>query len=108
MAHYLFQASYTPEAWGNLIRDPQNRLEAVAPVIEELGGRFIDGWLAFGDYDVVAICEAPDNVSQAAFAMAAHASGHLSAVKTTPLMTVEDGIRAMEKAGAAAYPAPGS
>jgi uncharacterized protein with GYD domain len=78
----------------------------VQPVLEQLGGRFVHAFLAFGDYDVVAICETPDNVSQSAFSLAAYATGHLTSVKTTPLVTVEDGMKAMGKAGAIAYPQP--
>ncbi len=108
MPYYLFQASYTPEAWAAQLKDPQNRLEALTPVVEAFGGRFEGAWLAFGDYDAVGVLEMPDHVSQAAFAMAATAAGHLSSFKTTPLMTVEDGLEAMRKAGGLAYPAPGA
>lgn len=106
MAYYLLQTSYTSEAWATQIRNPQNRVEAVAGVVESLGGRIVGAWLAFGEYDVVAISEMPDNVSQAAFSIAAYAAGHLSSVKTTPLLTMEEGIEAMQKAGGVAYPAP--
>jgi uncharacterized protein with GYD domain len=106
MAHFLFQCSYTPEAWASQLKNPQNRIEAVGPVLEKLGGRFVEAFLAFGEYDVVAICETPDNVSQSAFALAAYATGHLSSIKTTPLLTIEEGIEAMGKAGSIAYPAP--
>ena len=106
MAYFLFQCSYTPEAWASQIKNPQDRMEAVSPVLEKLGGRFVQAFLAFGDYDVVAICETPDNVSQSAFALAAYSTGHLSSIKTTPLVTVEEGMEAMSKAGEIAYPAP--
>ena len=106
MAYFLFQCSYTPEAWAAQIRNPQDRVKAVGPVLEQLGGRFVEAFLAFGEYDVVAICEAPDNVSQSAFTLAAYATGHLSSVKTTPLVTVEEGVEAMSKAGSVSYPAP--
>ena len=106
MAYFLFQCSYTSEAWAAQIKSPQNRIEAVGPVLEKLGGRFYGAWLAFGEFDVVAICETPDNVSQSAFAMAAYATGHLSSVKTTPLVTVADGLKAMQTAGDITYPKP--
>ncbi len=108
MALYLFQCSYTPEAWAAQIKDPKDRVKAVEPVLKSFGGRFIGAWLAFGEFDVVAICEAPDHISQSAFSMAAYSTGHLSSVKTTPLMTVADGIEAMHKAGSVRYPAPGT
>jgi len=60
-------------------------------------------YYAFGDYDVIALVEAPDNVSVAALSLAVTASGALTAIKTTPLMTVEEGMAAMRK-GATASP----
>jgi hypothetical protein len=46
--------------------------------------------------------EAPDNVSAAGLSMAVSAGGALKAIKTTPLMTIEEGIQAMKKGAAAA------
>ena len=63
-------------------------------------------WLAFGEYDAIGIIEMPDNVSAAAFSMAASASGGLKALKTTPLITVEEGMEAMTKAGSCGYESP--
>ena len=68
MSHYLVQVAYTPEAWATLVKNPQDRLAAIAPAVERLGGRVKDGYLTFGDYDTIAICEFPDDVSAAAFA----------------------------------------
>ncbi|NUQ56734.1 MAG: GYD domain-containing protein, partial [Dehalococcoidia bacterium] len=34
MPHYLFQASYTPESWAAMVRDPQDRSAAIRPLIE--------------------------------------------------------------------------
>jgi uncharacterized protein with GYD domain len=97
MAHYLLQLSYTPEAWAAQLKNPANRAEAVRPTLERLGARFEDVYLSFGEYDVVAFVEAPDNVSAAAFSLAISAGGAVKAIKTTPLLTIEEGIEAMRK-----------
>jgi uncharacterized protein with GYD domain len=101
MARYLFQASYTSEAWAAQVSHPQNRMDVIRPVIERLGGRLESAYLSFGDYDVVVIAEMPDHVSAAAFSLAASAGGAVKAVKTTPLMTIEEGMEAMQKAAGA-------
>ncbi len=106
MASYLIQAAYTNEASAALVKNPQNRAHAVKPVIEKLGGSIKGLWLAFGEYDAIGIIEMPDNVSAAAFSMAALAGGGLKALKTTPLITVEEGIEAMTKAGSCGYQSP--
>jgi len=106
VAHYLLQVAYTWEAWAALVRQPQNRLEAVRPVVDRLGGSLDNAWLSFGDYDIVAVLQMPDNVRLAAFTMALSAAGAVKAVKTTPLMTFAEGIEAMGKAGTADYKPP--
>lgn len=106
MPQYLLQASYTPEAWAAMVKSPQNRLEAVRPVIQKLGGKIEGGWLSFGEYDITVICELPNNVSAAAFSMAASAGGSVKAVKTTPLMSIEEAMEAMKKAAGAGYRPP--
>jgi uncharacterized protein with GYD domain len=107
MAHYLFQAAYTSEAWAAQVKNPQNRIDVVRPVIERLGGRIECAYLAFGEYDLIGIVEMPDNVSAAAFSLAGSAGGGLKAVKTTPLLTIDEGIEAMKKAAGAGYRPPG-
>jgi uncharacterized protein with GYD domain len=107
MSQYLIQVAYTPEAWATMVKNPQDRLQAIAPAVEKLGGKVKDGYLTFGEYDIIAICEFPDNVSAAAFSLAASAGGACKALKTTPLLTTADGVKAMKKAGSANYEPPG-
>jgi uncharacterized protein with GYD domain len=107
MGQYLVQVAYTPDAWAAMVKNPQDRIELVRPVVERLGGKMDEGFLSFGEYDVVAICQLPDNVSAAAFSMAAAAGGAVKAFKTTPLMTMAEAVKAMKKAGKASYQPPG-
>ena len=104
---YLLQVAYTPEAWAHLIAQPQDRIEAVRPAIEKLGGKVLQGWFSFGDYDIVAILEMPGNVEAAAFSLAASAGGAIRSIKTTPLLTTAEGTEAMKKASKSGYKAPG-
>src|SRR3990172_5212494 len=106
MPHYLLQVAYTADAWAAQVKSPQNRIDAVRPAVERLGGKIETAYLAFGDYDLITILEMPDNVSAAAFSLAASAGGAVKAIKTTPLMTLAEGIEAMRKAGGSGYRAP--
>jgi uncharacterized protein with GYD domain len=103
MPSYLVQASYTSEAMAALIKSPQNRMDIVRKAAENLGGKLVAGYMSFGDYDIVMIAEMPDHVSAAAIALAAAAGGSLKAIKTTPLLTAEEGLAAVKKAGASGY-----
>ena len=82
MPRYLIQASYNNQGISALVSNPQDRSEAIRPLIERMGGRLESFDYAFGDYDVVAIAELPDNVSAAAIAMAVGAGGALRSFKT--------------------------
>ena len=106
MPHYLYQATYTSDAWAGQLKHPQDPTERVRGVIEGLGGKIIGIWYAFGESDVVAILEMPNNASMAALALAVAAGGAVSSAKTTVLMSVDEGLDAMGKAEKSTYRPP--
>src|SRR5262245_24613343 len=108
MAQYLIQVAYTSDAWSSLLKSPQDRTKVLKPVLDKLGGSFGSAFLAFGEYDIIGVLNMPGNVEAAAFAMAAAAGGAIKSIKTTPLMTIEEGIDAMKKAAQAGYIPPGT
>jgi uncharacterized protein with GYD domain len=103
MASYLYQISYSSEAWAALVKRPQDRVEAVRKVVEKLGGKLETFWFAFGDYDLIGVLDMPDNASAAAFSVAIAAGGACKHVKTTPLLSLAEGLEAMKKAGSSGY-----
>lgn len=108
MQDYLIQISYTPEAVATLVANPQNREEMARSLIEKLGGKLIGIWNSLGDYDLVEIATLPDNVSATALSMAILAGGSIKISRTTPLMSLNDGMEAMEKASKLGYKPPGN
>ena len=106
MAHYLHQIAFTPEAWAKMVKNPQSREAAMRPMFEKLGGKLVTYWFCFGEYDAVLITELPDNVSAAAACMASTQAGMLKTLKTTPLISVEESMEAMRKAGTAGFKPP--
>jgi len=106
MAYFLLQGAYSAEAWKALINKPVNRIEAVRPVIEKMGGKIESSFFTFGEYDIIVILQMPDSVNAAAFSLAVAAAGTFKASKTTPLLSMEEGIEAMKKAGKAGYKPP--
>ena len=99
MSLYMIQSAFTADAWAILAKTPQNRAEAVRPGIEQLGGKLISYYFSLGEYDSVVIAELPDNATAAAASIAAAGGGAIKAIRTTPLMTVEEGMEAMRTAG---------
>src|SRR5580704_3699363 len=103
MPLYMYQAAYTPESWAAQLKNPQNRIETVGrQACEAVGGKLVGGWYCFGDYDVVFICDVPNNESMSAIALAVAAGGAAKASKTTVLMSGTEGVGAMKKADAVA------
>ncbi len=103
MPHFLHRVAYSREGWQALVNNPEDRVEAVRPAIEKLGGKIKSAWFSFGDYDVVVISEMPNVVNAAAIAMAFAAGGACKSVQTTPLLSVEEAVDAMKKAKESGY-----
>jgi uncharacterized protein with GYD domain len=108
MAYYMIQSAYTPQGWAALVKNPHDRLEAVRPVVERLGGRIMSGWMMLGEYDLMLILDMPDNASVAALSIAAAAGGALRDIRTTALLSLEEGVAAMQKAARSEYEPPPS
>jgi uncharacterized protein with GYD domain len=105
MPKYLIQASYTPEGLKGLHKDKATgRRTAVMNALEPLHGKLESMYYAFGQDDVVAILDLPDNVTAGAVSFAMSASG-LVRTRTTPLLTVEEVDQALQKTFN--YKAPG-
>jgi uncharacterized protein with GYD domain len=108
MPLYLSRFSYTPETWARMIRNPDDRRKAAQLYIESVGGKLHGFWYAFGTHDGYNLWEAPDNVSMAAVALAITGGGALSSFETIVLLTVNETIDALRKAGQVQYRAPGA
>ena len=108
MPLYLTKFSYSPQTWARLIGNPEDRRKAAQAYIESVGGKLNGFWYAFGAHDGYTLWEAPDNVSMAAVALALSAGGALSSVETTVLLTVDETMDALHRAGQVGYRAPGA
>ena len=106
MPRFLVQASYSNEGMAAMISNPADRAAVIRQLVESVGGKLESFDYAFGDYDLVAIGELPDNVTMAALSMAVLAGGAAKDLKTTPLLSVEEAMEAMHKAGSVGYRPP--
>jgi len=103
MPTYMIQGSYGMEGLSAIVKEPQNRMQAIKPAIENLGGKLINAYFSFGDYDFVLIVEMPDNLSAVGISMAFGAGGAVKSIKTTPLLSATETMEAMKKASTAGY-----
>jgi uncharacterized protein with GYD domain len=97
MPKYLFQASYTEAGLKGLLKEGgSKRREAVEQALKGLGGTLEAFYYAFGDVDVYAIADLPDNVSSTAFSLIVNSAG-TAKVKTVVLLTPEEADQATKK-----------
>jgi uncharacterized protein with GYD domain len=110
MSKYAVIGGYTAEAWAKMIENPGDRVAAVTKVAQALGGKVESFYWSFGDDDYLAIVEAPDDVTAAAFSVAVGSSGSLRNLRTIKLITVDEGRKLLEKAktAKAVYAPPGT
>ena len=108
MALFMYRGGYTAESWAAQAKKPTNREDALKPIARQLGGRILSFYYAFGEDDFVLIAQMPDNKAAAAMAIAATSGGALSHLKTTPLMSVSEGMGAMRASKRSKYVPPAS
>jgi uncharacterized protein with GYD domain len=90
MSKYLVTASYGADGVKGLMEEGgSNRRAAATTAIESVGGSVDSFYFAFGDDDVVGICDFPDTASAAAVSLMINATGAVS-LSLTPLLTVEE------------------
>ena len=97
MALYMYQASYTARSMAAQIKEPQDPVEAFRPTLEDLGAKLLVAGFPFGDYDVLVVYEAPDDMTAASVAMAIAAAGEVKSGKTTRLLSGQEWLEGLRK-----------
>jgi uncharacterized protein with GYD domain len=106
MPVYMTQFAYTPESWAALVKRPEDRSKVLGALLDQLGGKLICFYYAFGEYDGVFIFEAPDETIAASVLLGAIGPGHNRAIKTTALLTVDQALEGMRHASGIHYRPP--
>ncbi len=106
MPKYLISANYTAQGMAGVRSGgARARSDAVSTMLEAMSGRLESFHFAFGDTDVFAIMEVPDDEAAAAVALTINSSGAVNA-RTTKLLTVEQVDEALRRS--VDYRPPGS
>jgi uncharacterized protein with GYD domain len=101
MAWYMLRAKLTQPSVQGLVGKPHDRKAAVSKLVKALGGKLHHYFFCFGKHDVVLILELPGHDEAMALVMTAANTGAISDAETTVLVTSEDAVGAMKKAGEA-------
>ena len=97
MTLYMYQASYTARSMAAQLKEPQDPVEAIRPTLEDLGAKIVVAGFPFGDYDVLVVYEAPDDMTAASVAMAISAAGEVKSGKTTRLLSGQEWLDSLRK-----------
>ncbi|MBB4185388.1 GYD domain-containing protein [Sinorhizobium terangae] len=76
MTTYVVLLNWTEQGIRN-VRESPKRLDAARKVLSDMGGSFKDFYLTMGEYDMVAVCEAPDDAVAARFALTLGMNGNV-------------------------------
>jgi uncharacterized protein with GYD domain len=98
MSHYLIEVGYTPQSWSSQIDSQANVIDRITPAVKSAKGKIQSLYYTFGDADLVGIIDFPTPEDAAAFALAVTSTGALRSYKTTPLLTVDQGIESLKRA----------
>jgi uncharacterized protein with GYD domain len=97
MALYMYQASYTAKTMAAQLREPQDPVETMRPTLEDLGAEILVAGFPFGEYDLLIVYEAPDDVTAASVAVAVAAAGEVRSAKTTRLLSGQEWLESLRK-----------
>jgi uncharacterized protein with GYD domain len=97
MALYMYQASYTAKSMAAQLTEPQDPVEVIRPTLEDLGATMLVAGFPFGEYDILVVYEAPDDMTAASVAMAVAAAGEVKSGKTTRLLSGQEWLESLRK-----------
>ena len=97
MALYMYQASYTAKSMAAQLKEPQDPAEVIKSALKDLGAKILVAGFPFGEYDVLVVYEAPDDMTAASVAMAIAAAGEVKSGKTTRLLSGQERLESLRK-----------
>ena len=97
MALYMYQASYTAKSMAAQLTEPKDPVDVIRPTLEDLGATLLVAGFPFGEYDVLVVYEAPDDMTAASVAMAVAAAGEVKSAKTTRVLSGQEWVESLLK-----------
>jgi uncharacterized protein with GYD domain len=99
MPIFITQGRYTRDAIKGMITKPEDRADAVSRLFSKAGGRLLNYYVTFGEYDFLLIAEAPSETQMAAILMAAGSGAGVTNLRTTLAITSVEAKGAFAAAG---------
>lgn len=99
MTIYITQGRYTGDAVRGMIAKPEDRAEAVAGLAKAAGGKLLNYYVTFGEYDFLVIMESDKSLTDIMSVLfVAAATGGVTDLHTTVAVTSNEATKAMKQA----------
>jgi uncharacterized protein with GYD domain len=98
MTVYIVQGRYTSAALKGMVAKPEDRRAETQGLVERAGGKLLDYYITFGDYDFLLIYENPNPIAAFAGAVIGGSTGGVTDLKTTVALTSAEAKQGYELA----------
>ena len=98
--HCLVQVCYRSLQAQAMIDKPSDREKVAEAFVSAFGGKLLQFFFSYGDYDAIFIAEFPDRESMSAVLMTMSGTNGFDAIHTTILFPMDEAMAAMRKAAA--------
>jgi hypothetical protein len=89
-----------------MLKNPGNRAEVLGPMIEAVGGKLEHYYFEVGGNTGYMVAEYPDHESLDVITAAVFAGGAVTSIKSTAIITAEEGVDIYKKAASVVYRPP--
>ena len=98
MGTFITQGNYSGNAMKGMVDKPEDRMGAVAGLMESVGAKLLQYYVTTGEYDFLVVTEGDDLKDIVAGLMVAGATGSVTNMKTVQALTTQEAKAVMEKA----------
>lgn len=99
MTVFITQGRYTQSAMQGMVAKPEDRAAQVKALAKRHGGKMLDYYVTFGEFDFLIIFDVPDAAAAFAILATAGAGGSTTDLRTTIGMTTAEAMAGYEAAG---------
>ncbi len=107
MTKYLIEETVAPQGFAGILQKPEDRSKALRPLFEAAGCKLEQFYCSLTENKTYLIVESPDLNTVYTLTANFMASGGLSSIKSTPIVTVSEGVALFKKASKLDYRPPG-
>jgi len=106
MPLFLTRGNYTQSAIAGMMAKPEDRTQAISPILKSVGGTLHAMYNTLGEYDFLIVAEAPSERDMLSVLLVAAGTGSVFNLNTTLAWPASEAVGAFAKASDAGNPVP--